>query len=365
LLKRMLRTPVRLALPLCLMAATPVASLAQQAGRPIGEPVGEVLQPQVTGQREHVVRRGDTLWDLARAYLNNPFLWPTIFEANRNVVQNPHWIYPAERLIIPGLLQRAEPSQPITQLQLPPLEYPAAAQDTAAMVLTTLEMRRAVMSAGEYLRLPWLSQAANAGATGRIARAADAVADDDRIASALYPNDHVYMTFTGRQPLVGDSVMVIRPGRRIGDWGTIVEPAALLRVDSVIGGAVLAQIVNQFGEVRVGDTVMPLVNVPEFGFGAAEPVEGGPEGQILQFLFDKAMYGTTDLAFISLGRNRGVGIGDEFAVYVPGGNGLPPRQVAELRAVHVGDRTSTVRVISVNSTALRDGLAVRKVRSLP
>ncbi len=29
--------------------------------------------------RVHVVQRGDTLWDLARQYLNNPYLWPQIW----------------------------------------------------------------------------------------------------------------------------------------------------------------------------------------------------------------------------------------------------------------------------------------------
>src|SRR5690606_38168437 len=52
--------------------------------------------------RTHVVRPGDTLWDLAGRYLANPFRWSEIFGVNRDVVEDPHWIYPAERLRIPG-----------------------------------------------------------------------------------------------------------------------------------------------------------------------------------------------------------------------------------------------------------------------
>src|SRR5574341_1765018 len=31
------------------------------------------------GSRVHTVEKGDTLWDLAQRYLNNPLLWPQIW----------------------------------------------------------------------------------------------------------------------------------------------------------------------------------------------------------------------------------------------------------------------------------------------
>ena len=52
------------------------------------------------GAKTHVIVKGDTLWDLAGKYLDNPYLWPQIWEANRYIT-DPHWIYPGDVLVIP------------------------------------------------------------------------------------------------------------------------------------------------------------------------------------------------------------------------------------------------------------------------
>lgn len=49
----------------------------------------------------HTVVPGDTLCHLARLY-DVPGGWPVIFAANRDKIENPHWIFPGQVFAVPG-----------------------------------------------------------------------------------------------------------------------------------------------------------------------------------------------------------------------------------------------------------------------
>lgn len=51
------------------------------------------------GAQVHIVVPGDTFWDLAKTNLNNPYLWPQLWEKNQ-YVRDAHWIYPGDPLVI-------------------------------------------------------------------------------------------------------------------------------------------------------------------------------------------------------------------------------------------------------------------------
>jgi hypothetical protein len=364
LLKNLARTPARLALPAVLLVCATGAASAQQP-----QPAAQDQQ-----QREHVVRRGDTLWDLARTYLQNPFSWPLIYEANRNVVQDPHWIYPANRLIIPPALQQRASGGPIgmpaAMEQAAPFvpAPPAAAADqaqptTQPTLISTVDLRRPVVSPGEYRRAPWLGAPVQAAPAARITRKVDPSAQSDRLYSVVLPNERVFVTAPGAG--VGDSLLVVRPGAVVGEWGQIMVPLAIVRVDSVYPQQALGRVVAQFGEARVGDMVLPMGAEPMMPAGEATDVTAGPTGVLLRFLTQQPLYGNTDLGFISLGHADGVGIGDEFGVYVPADATAPAVRVGVLRVIRVTDRSATVRVVGATSTALRDGLPVPLIRRMP
>ncbi|MGF1871005.1 LysM peptidoglycan-binding domain-containing protein [Photobacterium indicum] len=45
----------------------------------------------------YIVKKGDTLWDISAYFLDNPWLWPQLWQAN-DYIQNPHLIYPGDKL---------------------------------------------------------------------------------------------------------------------------------------------------------------------------------------------------------------------------------------------------------------------------
>jgi nucleoid-associated protein YgaU len=48
-----------------------------------------------------IIRRGDSLWRIARRNYGRGIKYQTIFAANRDRIDNPHWIFPGQVFVIP------------------------------------------------------------------------------------------------------------------------------------------------------------------------------------------------------------------------------------------------------------------------
>ncbi|MCB1845766.1 MAG: LysM peptidoglycan-binding domain-containing protein, partial [Halioglobus sp.] len=75
---------------------------------------------------EYVVKPGDTLWDIAAQFLQDPWYWPEVWYVNPQV-ENPHLIYPGDvlalvmidgqpRITLRGSAYRLSPQARITPL---------------------------------------------------------------------------------------------------------------------------------------------------------------------------------------------------------------------------------------------------------
>jgi nucleoid-associated protein YgaU len=56
---------------------------------------------KIQTQKFHIVRKTETLSDVARQYYGSPAKWQKIYNANRNVVTNPNALRPGTKLILP------------------------------------------------------------------------------------------------------------------------------------------------------------------------------------------------------------------------------------------------------------------------
>jgi hypothetical protein len=343
----------------------------------------QAQEPVRTQPREHVVRRGDTLWDLSRTYLMNPFLWPRIFEANRTVVEDPHWIYPDERLMIPGLSdtlgvvitvaeelppQAVAAGQRRSRFYQPPAVSRAEEEAVAEQTAPQGADRYALLPS-EYGSAAWLADTAALAIRGRITRLVDPATATDKLPSRMHPFDRVYIgQLRDGLPEVGDSLLAIGIEDEVRGYGRKVLPLALLRVEEQADGSVIATVVHQYGTAKAGDYVIVAEPRPEMPRGIPGEVRDGAGGHIVAFLEDDPLKGTTDQGFIDLGRDQ-VQLGDILEVYLPedlaGGVELAAARVAQLKVVRTEDNSSTVRVLQVVNTALANGMSVRVTRRTP
>ncbi|MCX5836621.1 MAG: LysM peptidoglycan-binding domain-containing protein [Deltaproteobacteria bacterium] len=67
------------------------------------EEPGKTLKKKTELQKQHIVRKGDSLWWIAKYkdQYNDPYLWPLIYKANKKMIKNPNLIYPGQKFKIP------------------------------------------------------------------------------------------------------------------------------------------------------------------------------------------------------------------------------------------------------------------------
>jgi hypothetical protein len=130
-------------------------STAQQVAQ-TGVPLSE-LAPNAPDQ--HVVQRGDTLWDISGLFLKSPWRWPELWGMNLDQIRNPHLIFPGQVLVLVKTGDRAT-----LQVAQPGSGMPGGTVKLSPRVRSDVLDNGAIASIPLHLIGPFLDQAVVFGA---------------------------------------------------------------------------------------------------------------------------------------------------------------------------------------------------------
>jgi hypothetical protein len=369
---------------------------------------------QAAAPQTHTVRQGDTLWDLAKHYRGDPFLWPDIYRLNTSVVEDPHWIYPGEVLALAG--GDSVPSVPTTDTPEPPAAAADAAADTAAPATvadvgqdapqSTLAQLTAVsanepggedqglfgpkrshmleQSLQEYTRQPYRSlRRSEFYSSGFLTEneklpfgtmlgpVVPSQIRGNRNATAL-PNSLIAVEAPrGATYQIGDTLLVVQLGPELQSHGQIVMPTGMVRVTDTVQGRYVASVVATYGAIRNGQRVLPAEKfTPSSNDAHAVPVTDGVRATFLGGPGRQDMKAPQMVVFLDKGREDGVAPGDLFelrrtARRLPDGRQLVDDVMATLQIVHVRDHTATARLLNILSPDIAPGTGARQIAKLP
>lgn len=341
----------------------------------------QAQEPQGT----HTVVRGNTLWDLAQFYYSNPFEWRVIWEANRGVVEDPNWIYPEEVLVIPGLPGTPTPVTTTTAGPLPQGADTTAAlppteelppdlipfgfrqarpsdevrtifyQDTAAQRSSVIRGRaedRIAVSTDAVYSAPWLiGLTGDPEYSGQITGFTDPAAR----ASTIRSFDRVMVDMPAAAR-VGANLQIFRVDRTIESVGQVVVPTGVLNVTTIGDGFVVGTVTKEYGRIQPGDYVRPAPAYTPTPGQVAEDVSGGSEAMIMGFAGDQVLSDLGHIAFVDLGSDDGILIGDEFVLF---GDAVPTQRRGSLQVVGVSSTTAAARITSMVDDVFHQGVVVR------
>lgn len=362
---------------------------------------------QATSPETHTVRTGDTLWDLAKHYRGDPFLWPDIYRLNTSVVEDPHWIYPGEVLALSG--NGGVPSVPATDTPEPVAVVPVAevaptaaergsqatlAQLTAVsanepdgqepglfgaqpahMLQESLRdythqpyrpLRRSEFYSSGFLtekqRLPFGKVLGPVIPQQTSATSTDANALPYSLIAVEAPRGATYQ--------IGDTLLVLQLGRELKLHGEVVQPTGLVQIVDTVQGRYVASVVATYGPIRNGQRVLPAEKFTPAGEAHAVPVTEGVRATFIGGPGRQDMKALQMVVFIDKGRQDGVAPGDLFEIRrtaerLPDGRQLINDVMATMQIVHVGDHTATARLLNILSPDIAPGTDARQVAKLP
>ena len=309
----------------------------------------------------HVVRRGDTLWDISWLYFNDPWQWPKVWSYNPSIT-NPNWIYP-------GDLVRLYPQGQAPVVIAPPPE------DANEPIDVSSPIRHPAYSAA-LRQLAYLDKDKLKFA-GTIVGSVDAK-------MMLSTGDEVYVEYPkGRPPKVGESYAIYTEQQQVRHpdsgkvIGSYVRILGELRVQSVKKDKRARAVIEDANDViERGARVGPIQRSYHGEQITPTAAKKNAAGTIVARLRHDQIIGQGEIVFIDLGKQQGVARGNILYV-VRRGDAMeehagranvgqndthyPARSIGRIMLVDVGKNASAGLVVdSLREFEAGDRVLLRK-----
>jgi hypothetical protein len=380
-----------------LLAALFVSALASA---PLAAQDSTQSQPAPGGT--HTVKKGDTLWDIAHQYLNDPFLWPEIYRINTDVVEDPHWIYPNEVLKLPANTVATTPNgTDVTTVvddrmsPMPTSSLVEAPRSSGSTVFSLSASRRVAtvsrfgasatafphpaVRVGESFAAPWLDRVNGPNDQGTIVGSAEISGIATTTPRTRMLNEErAYITLPKNiVPARGDRYLTFALGPVLENGSQMVEPTGVVEVERAENGdASTVRIITQYGNVEAGQGVIPIDHFTLGNDARPAPLMLGTEGKVVFVSDNSVLPSVQSYVVIDVTAKDGAKIGDQYTLFVPRrqvlvkGRGdqmatVPEERVALGQVVKVTDRGTTLILVDQQNPSVKVGTKARLTARMP
>ena len=345
------------------------------------EPVAPA--PAAAPATSHTVKAGDTLWDIARQYLSDPFLWPEVYRLNTAIVEDPHWIFPGEVLALPDPASLGAPVIPVATDEVAPgaMEGPTVFTNTAPTSIraavssgrTTLRQAAPPIREWDYYAAPWVDREGGPRGAGKVVAPVDIPGiGTDVERDHVQFQDRVYVTPpAAAMPQRGDRYLTYTLGPVLPNLGQVVIPTGIVEVlRAGDGEATTVRIVRQFDEIKLEQFLMPMDTLRMPVGGQLAPIELGVTARIQWMRNDPILASVQQFVVLDATARDGIRLGDRFTflrgrVQLPRDVTLPEEEIAIGQVVKVTDRAVTAIVVSQTHPAIKEGTLARLTGRMP